>query len=190
MSISSLVASVAQTSNNTGGWIVTFGELLKQKRRAVKMSQETLAEMISARGHSISNGSISNIERNYYLRKDGSPARLERDFVVYAAEVLGSDVNEFLTAANLSLENGEQVSLPGVGVVIFLKDLAADEIERWKLVLLTAIRTAKAMMDEQETRAIFHNAEISEFSQKEVKISDDSRRDKSKVQPPGKRRSK
>lgn len=51
-------------------------------------------------------------------------------------------------------------------------------------------RELEPKMFEAETRATFHNAEIAEFPPREVKISDDSRRDKSKVQPPGKRRSK
>lgn len=85
---------------------MSFGEYLRKIRKAAGLSQEKLAELITSKGHNTTPGSISNIERNYYRKQDGSPAQPHKNLVIYAAQVCGADVREALDEADYSVKNG------------------------------------------------------------------------------------
>ncbi len=87
---------------------VAFSTYLKQKRKLAGLSQEKLAERISARGYTVTAGAISNIERAYYRKADGSESQPTKQFVILAAEVLGADINEALTQADYAVDKSLQ----------------------------------------------------------------------------------
>jgi len=78
---------------------MSYGKLLKAGRKEKKMSQGSLAAQITARGHRTTVGTVSNVEREYYVNQDGTPTKPHRKFVVLAAEILEMDVDEALLAA-------------------------------------------------------------------------------------------
>lgn len=77
-----------------------YAEFLKRTRTAAGLTQGKLAELISARGHNVTVSSISNIERAYYRKQDGTESQPHKKFVVLAAEVCGVDVNDALKEAD------------------------------------------------------------------------------------------
>lgn len=86
---------------------MNFGERLKMMRKASGLTQEELAGKISARGFTTSASYISMIERIYDRRADGQPTRPARQFVEYASEILGDDVNEALMDADYAPRDRE-----------------------------------------------------------------------------------
>lgn len=77
-----------------------YGSSLREKRESAKLSQDKLADLVTARGHKISGAYISMIEREYDKTASGEPTRVNRDFVVKAAEVLSWDVSDALREAD------------------------------------------------------------------------------------------
>lgn len=99
MQSKSLVAGEAALVKNFFS-SMSYGEFLKRTRREAGLSQLRLAELVSSKGHRMSAGAISNIERDYYKKLDGSPIQPHKRFVVLAAEICGVDVNEALREAD------------------------------------------------------------------------------------------
>lgn len=83
-----------------------YGPWLKEVRTAKNVSQLRLAELMTAHGYTVSNGAISNIEREYY-KKDEDTGKPKRKFVIAAAEVLGEDVNKALKIAGYDAEDDD-----------------------------------------------------------------------------------
>lgn len=84
---------------------MAYSSYLKSKREAAGFSQQKLADLITARGHKVSAGNVSNIERAYYKRQDGSETQPDKMFVILAAEILGDDVNRALRQADYSVRD-------------------------------------------------------------------------------------
>ena len=82
-----------------------YGDRLREKRKAKHLTQEELAEKISARGHQITGAYVSMIERGYDRKIDGEPSRPKRKFVELAAEILDDDIDEALTDADYAPNN-------------------------------------------------------------------------------------
>src|SRR5688572_5953015 len=99
MQTNSLVVQNRRRVNNLLRCAMAFSNYLREKREAAGFSQDKLARLVTARGHKVSAGNISNLERAYYKRQDGSESIPDRTFVVLAAEILGIDRDEALTAA-------------------------------------------------------------------------------------------
>lgn len=104
----SLVVENRQTVNNF--FSMAFSVYLRSKREAAGMSQQRLADLITARGHNVTAGSISNIERAYYKKQDGSESQPDKSFVINAAEVLNLDVDEALVEADYAPLNAGALS--------------------------------------------------------------------------------
>jgi transcriptional regulator with XRE-family HTH domain len=79
---------------------MAYSTYLRNKRESKNLSQQKLADLITARGHNVTAGSISNIERAYYKRQDGSESQPDKMFVILAAEVLEDDVDAALVEAD------------------------------------------------------------------------------------------
>jgi transcriptional regulator with XRE-family HTH domain len=79
---------------------MNYGERLKSVRKARGLTQEQLAEKVSAAGHTVSSSYVSMIERIYEKRLDGLPTRPARRFVELAAKILDDDINEALMDAD------------------------------------------------------------------------------------------
>ena len=79
---------------------MNFGNFLRQIRKEAGLSQERLAELITASGHQVTAGAISNIERGYYKRKDGGETQPNKNLVILAAKVCNADVNTALIEAD------------------------------------------------------------------------------------------
>lgn len=77
-----------------------YGDRLRHTRKAKNLTQEELAEKISAHGHQVTGAYISMIERGYDRKLDGEPSRPKRKFVELAAELLEDDVDEALIDAD------------------------------------------------------------------------------------------
>lgn len=84
---------------------MSFGEWLKLKRKAAKLSQDKLAALaVLNNGYKYTAQYISNIERGYDKNKKGDPTRPDRDLVIALAKALNQDINEALTEADYSAE--------------------------------------------------------------------------------------
>lgn len=151
MSIIALIANKSQSIQNLFSLNMcdmSFGELLKQKRMALGITQRQLADAITSKGHYTTVGSISNIERGYYKKKDGSGSQPAKSLVLLAAQVLGCDEDEFLVAADYSPSQSNEIeNFDGIGQFAFQKGLAPADLERYKLVVKTALESAKAMIE-------------------------------------------
>ncbi len=116
---------------------MSFGKWLRARRKHRGLSQERLAELITAHGHKVSSGSVSNIEREYDRTVDGLPTKPRRAFVEIAAIVLDEDPNEALLLAGYSPKD-DQVTPNG-----FFKGIERLTPERQEL----ARRQIRAIID-------------------------------------------
>lgn len=82
----------------------TFGDWLRRSRKAVGITQKTLAERVSSRGASVTLGYISNLERNYYPPKSGETNRPRMQIVDALADALEVPRDEARLAAGYAPE--------------------------------------------------------------------------------------
>jgi len=87
---------------------MNYGKRLREKRIANDLTQEELADRVSALGHKITSSYISMMERGYDKKADGEPTRPNRRFVELAASVLGDDVDEALMDADYAPINRDR----------------------------------------------------------------------------------
>jgi transcriptional regulator with XRE-family HTH domain len=107
--------------NNNLCHSMSYSEFLKRTRKAANLTQGQLADAVSARGHNVTISAISNIERAYYKKRDGSESQPSKSFVILAAEVTGADVNAALAEADYApiQDTAELVQIvPGITIRI------------------------------------------------------------------------
>lgn len=90
---------MVNTSTRTA---MDYGTYLREARKAAHLSQERLAERITASGHNVTGANISIIERGYDKTISGEPTRPKRDSVIAAAKILNQNVNTALEMAGHS----------------------------------------------------------------------------------------
>lgn len=131
-----------------------FGEWLRSARKAANLTQDRLAELVTARGAKISAGYISNLERAYDTNQDGSPSRPSESIVNAIAVVLGQPLNTARLAAGYAPidDNSVQIELEdGVRVSMFHADKYTDEDRRrFQIAFQSAYETALRMIEEDK----------------------------------------
>ena len=85
--------------------LMTFGQWLREKRKAVNLSQGKLADRATSFGVNVTPSYISNLERDYYLTRDGKPSKPSESVVSALAYALSVDESEARLAAGYAIEN-------------------------------------------------------------------------------------
>lgn len=128
-----------------------FSDYLKAKRLAAKLSQQKLADKISALGYTVSNGKISYYETNA-AEKKGWTGRPPEDFLPYLSQALNLDLNEVRREAGYSSTEESTPSIP-----LFLYQV------KWKLFDLEDIKDLQEFIDFK----VFQKLHATPFSDKE-----------------------
>lgn len=104
---------------------VMFSEYLRSKRKAAGMSQQQLADKLSALGYKVSNGKISYYETDYGQKK-GWTNRPPEVFIDYLADALRLNRDEARLAAGYKAQSSP---VPPEILSISFDGLTADDIK-------------------------------------------------------------
>ena len=151
-----------------------FKDYLKAKRIAAGLSQQELADKISAAGYKVSNGKISYYERDYGKEKKGWTNRPPEEFVEYLAEVLNLNLSEVRQEAGYAPRKS---SLPDFIFEIDFNSFTEQQLETIKKFIEfikgqpSALPEPKAMPREHQNiveQDAFEEIPYAEFSEAEV----------------------
>lgn len=162
---------------------MAYSNYLRRIRKSAGLTQQGLADQITARGHKVTSGSVSNIERGYYKKRDGSESQPAKQFVVLAAEVCGADVNEALGEADYHAPSDTDIWKLFSKIPEEKKKAAERAIESMLFALLGS--------DTDVIEAVQEDAENTDFPKgKTLNPKENGNRDKGAVSRTRKRNSK